>query len=168
MQLMPGTWAEMRARLALGTDPFDVRDNMLAGTAYLRQLHDRYGWLGALAAYNAGPARYDLYRSAGIQLPLETRSYLARLATDWRDLDGSEALATVREKPVEWTRASLFVGSTDADPALPVPWKRNTAVANGHDNGSVDVGPKATGMFVDSPSNAAKPQPDGIFVAADR
>lgn len=65
MQLMPGTWVEMRARLALGSDSFDVYDNMLAGAAYLCELHDRYGWSGVLAAYNAGPARYELYRIGG-------------------------------------------------------------------------------------------------------
>lgn len=37
MQLMPGTWARQRARFRLGTDPFDPRDNILAGTSYLRE-----------------------------------------------------------------------------------------------------------------------------------
>src|SRR3546814_10368188 len=40
MQLMPATWAEMRARLGLGGNPHDPRDNILAGTFYLR-LMDR-------------------------------------------------------------------------------------------------------------------------------
>jgi soluble lytic murein transglycosylase-like protein len=55
MQLMPTTWAELRAQLQLGADPFNPRDNILAGAAYLRDLHDRYGSPGFLAAYNAGP-----------------------------------------------------------------------------------------------------------------
>ena len=38
MQLMPGTWAEMRAAYRLGADPHDPRDNILAGTAYLRAM----------------------------------------------------------------------------------------------------------------------------------
>ncbi|MCR5881293.1 transglycosylase SLT domain-containing protein [Phenylobacterium sp. J367] len=50
MQVMPGTYAELRARYGLGADPFDVRDNVLAGTAYLREMHDRYGVQGMLAA----------------------------------------------------------------------------------------------------------------------
>lgn len=33
-----------------------TRDNILAGAAYVRELLDRYGWPGVLAAYNAGPA----------------------------------------------------------------------------------------------------------------
>ena len=36
MQLMPGTWADMRGRLGLGSDPHDPHDNIIAGAAYLR------------------------------------------------------------------------------------------------------------------------------------
>src|SRR5690606_24544193 len=54
MQVMPDTWAELRIRHRLGRDPYDPRDNILAGTAYLRQMWDRYGNVAAmLAAYNA-------------------------------------------------------------------------------------------------------------------
>ena len=80
MQLMPGTWARQRARLMLGSDPFDPRDNILAGTAYLREMYDRYGAAGFLAAYNAGPGRYEEWRDRGRPLPLETRRYVASLA----------------------------------------------------------------------------------------
>ena len=59
MQILPDTWSELRARYGLGRDPFDPRDNILAGAAYLREMHDRYGSPGFLAAYNAGPQRYD-------------------------------------------------------------------------------------------------------------
>ena len=58
MQVMPDTWAGLRVRHGLGRDPYDSRDNILAGTAYLREMFDRYGNVGAmLAAYNAGPGR---------------------------------------------------------------------------------------------------------------
>ena len=40
MQLMPATWAELSARYGLGLDPFDPRDNILAGTAYVKDMHD--------------------------------------------------------------------------------------------------------------------------------
>ena len=80
MQLMPGTWARQRARLILGSDPFDPRDNILAGTAYLREMYDRYGPAGFLAAYNAGPGRYEEWRDRGRPLPLETRRYVASVA----------------------------------------------------------------------------------------
>jgi soluble lytic murein transglycosylase-like protein len=55
MQLMPGTWLELSVRYELGLDPFDPRDNILAGTAYLREMHERFGSAGFLAAYHAGP-----------------------------------------------------------------------------------------------------------------
>lgn len=80
MQLMPGTWARQRARFALGGDPFDPRDNIMAGTSYLCEMYDRYGAPGFLAAYNAGPGRYEAWRDRGRPLPLETRRYVARLA----------------------------------------------------------------------------------------
>ncbi|GAA3673594.1 hypothetical protein GCM10022398_17830 [Acetobacter lovaniensis] len=48
MQIMPTTWANLRVRYGLGSDPFDVHDNILAGAAYLREMHDRYGSPGFL------------------------------------------------------------------------------------------------------------------------
>lgn len=79
MQLMPGTWAALRSQLGLGADPFDPADNIVAGAAYLRELLDRYGAPGFLAAYNAGPTRYEA-SLGGKPLPLETRLYVARLS----------------------------------------------------------------------------------------
>jgi soluble lytic murein transglycosylase-like protein len=80
MQIMPKTWTELRARYGLGADPYDPRDNILAGTAYIRQLHDRYGAPGFLAAYNAGPGRYERHLATGRALPDETQAYIATLA----------------------------------------------------------------------------------------
>lgn len=76
MQLMPRTWAEMRSALGLGTDPHNPRDNVLAGTLYLRLMYDRFGYPGLFAAYNAGPARYAAYLAGRRPLPGETRRYL--------------------------------------------------------------------------------------------
>src|SRR5690606_12918304 len=50
MQVMPETWAELRARHRLGPDPFDIRDNIHAGAAYLREMLDHYGNVGAMLA----------------------------------------------------------------------------------------------------------------------
>ncbi len=80
MQLMPGTWAEMRQRLGLGHDPHAPRDNILAGTFYLRLMYDRFGYPGLFAAYNAGPARYAAYLNGKQSLPGETRLYIRRVA----------------------------------------------------------------------------------------
>jgi soluble lytic murein transglycosylase-like protein len=80
MQIMPSTWRELQGRLGLGPDPFDVRDNVLAGAAYLRQMLDRFGPGGFLAAYDAGPARYASALAGRAPLPRETRNYVAALA----------------------------------------------------------------------------------------
>ena len=77
MQLMPATWAEMRARLALGNNPDDPRDNILAGTLYLRLMYGRFGYPGLFAAYNAGPGAYAAYLAGRRALPRETLVYLA-------------------------------------------------------------------------------------------
>lgn len=80
MQLMPGTWARQRQRFGLGSDPFDPRDSILAGTSYLREMYDRYGPWGCLAAYNAGPGRYEDWLAGRRDLPRETRRYVAAVA----------------------------------------------------------------------------------------
>ncbi len=77
MQLMPGTWGEVRATLGLGADPDDPRDNILAGTFYLRAMYDQFGYPGCFAAYNAGPARYRAWLAGKRSLPGETVAYLA-------------------------------------------------------------------------------------------
>ncbi|WP_454882616.1 lytic transglycosylase domain-containing protein [Sphingomonas oryzagri] len=77
MQLMPATWADMRDAWHLGADPDDPHDNILAGTAYLRAMYDRFGYPGLFAAYNAGPARYATALATGTRLPDETLAYLA-------------------------------------------------------------------------------------------
>jgi len=79
MQLMPGTWRDMRALLGLGPDPFDPHDNILAGAAYLRLMYNRFGYPGFFAAYNAGPRRYADYLLRGRPLPAETIAYVGNL-----------------------------------------------------------------------------------------
>jgi soluble lytic murein transglycosylase-like protein len=76
MQLMPGTWEAMRRRLGLGSNPDDPRDNVLAGTFFLRLMYDRFGYPGLFAAYNAGPGRYAAHLTSGNALPAETSAYL--------------------------------------------------------------------------------------------
>jgi soluble lytic murein transglycosylase-like protein len=80
MQLMPGTWRDMRALVGLGADRFAPRDNILAGTAYLRLIYDRFGYPGLFAAYNAGPSRYAAFLAGARKLPRETRVYVAAAA----------------------------------------------------------------------------------------
>ncbi len=79
MQVMPVTYDELRARYALGPDPYDPHDNIMAGVAYIRELYDVYGTPGFLAAYNAGPRRLDDYLTRNRPLPDETRHYVASI-----------------------------------------------------------------------------------------
>ena len=118
MQLMPETWAALRARYGLGRDPFDAHDNILAGAAFLREMHDRYGSPGFLAAYNAGPGRYEDYRDRHRPLPAETVAYVAALVPFVGDgaIDGPVLVAA--SDPPSWTQAPLFITrSASAEPA---------------------------------------------------
>lgn len=122
MQLMPATWAEMRARLGLGTDPDQPRDNILAGTFYLRLMFDRFGYPGLFAAYNAGPARYAAYLAGGRPLPAETRGYLASVAPG-ASVAGKDAARLPRVDTLFAIRADGGSGSggeVDAPPPNPL------------------------------------------------
>nr|WP_306300681.1 transglycosylase SLT domain-containing protein [Acetobacter malorum] len=79
MQLMPATYADMQSQYGLGGDPYNPKDNILAGAAYIRLMYDRYGAPGFLAAYNAGPDRVDDYLNNGRHLPDETVNYVAAI-----------------------------------------------------------------------------------------
>lgn len=109
MQIMPATWAMLRARFCLGDDPFDPRDNILAGTAYLRELHDRFGVPGFLAAYNAGPSRYADHLATGRPLPAETRAFVTALAPAMTTVGTADAQSRGPVGRNGWTRASLLI-----------------------------------------------------------
>ncbi|PGH55099.1 transglycosylase [Azospirillum palustre] len=79
MQVMPGTYELMRAKYGLGSDPSDPHENIMAGTAYLREMYDLFGAPGFLAAYNCGPACYAQHLAGKQRLPRETKMYLAAL-----------------------------------------------------------------------------------------
>ena len=119
MQVMPQTYAALRARYGLGADPYAPRDNILAGAAYLRELLDRYGAPWFLAAYNAGPARLDAFLRAGRALPVETQRYLAALAPQIGGTSGALQAAV-----------GAIVSSTGSAPEPPVPG-RSDAISAG-------------------------------------
>lgn len=132
MQIMPATWEELRIHHGLGADPFDPRDNILAGAAYLRQLHDRYGSIRAmLAAYNAGPARYEA-SLAGKPLPPETRAYIAAEASIIDKESAAGATELVRPMAQSWREAPLFA----------VPPARSNPVDSGF------LAPRSNALFV--------------------
>lgn len=118
MQVMPATWADLRVRHRLGADPYDPRDNILAGTAYLRELHDRYGSVIAmLAAYNAGPGRYEA-SLAGRPLPAETRAYLTNLTPMVDSTSDLRSTHIAAIDPPVWTRSPIFIAQAGRMPAV--------------------------------------------------
>jgi len=127
MQIMPATWFLLRARQGLGDDPFDPRDNILAGAAYLRDLHDRYGTRGFLAAYNAGPGRYEDHLTGRRSLPAETMDYVSNVGRRI-DLDVSLDAAPSADERIAALRSTLFPTSMFASLAVqPMDKKRSTA-----------------------------------------
>lgn len=150
MQIMPETWADLRMRHRLGNDPYHPHDNILAGAAYLHELHDRYGSPGFLAAYNAGPGRYEQYL-AGRPLPAETRAYVATLTPL---LGGGELVRPISVAAVHsksWSEAPLFIGrherATAADHVSAE--RRSDGVPAGDPMRNISaVLPQARGLFV--------------------
>jgi len=111
MQLLPDTGMRVSQRLGLswqgGESLYDPATNIRLGTAYMRQMLDRYDGEAylAIAAYNAGPAPLEKWRAARGQLDpdffvesipwKETRDYVSRVLAfsvmyDWR-LNGNAA-----------------------------------------------------------------------------
>ena len=114
MQIIPETYAQLRREYDLSADPFDPHDNIMAGAAYLREMYDLYGAPGFLAAYNAGPERYDDHLMTGQPLPVETQLYLSRVEPliDGMQIDHITALPD----PRAWMNAPLFIdGNANAE-----------------------------------------------------
>lgn len=155
MQIMPDTWAGLRVRHRLGADPYDPHDNIIAGAAYIRELFARYGSPGWIAAYNAGPGRYEASLS-GRPLPAETRAYVATVAPALGG--GSDPGMTViaAADPSAWTRAPLFIAQRTSTPTDdPVPEKRASNDAPG----------TASSPSLVRDGSAIVPQSNGLFIA---
>jgi hypothetical protein len=113
-------------------------------------MHDRYGSPGFLAAYNAGPGRYEEHLATGRALPAETRAYVAALAPLIGDQPADGAVVAVAD-PQAWTRAPLFIARAESTPTA--------------DRPSPDVQPdrRQTGRSIVDLS-AIAPQSNGLFV----
>jgi hypothetical protein len=155
MQIMPKTWKELSARHGLGNDPWQPRANILAGAAYLREMHDRYGSIVAmLAAYNAGPKRFDAHLANGRALPAETVDYVAKIAPMIDRKAPVMRLAGIVWRQ-SWTRGPIFVG--------------RFSVHSGDDSETADLPsgrPSRAPAIVDL--SALVPPSDGIFVRRPR
>jgi hypothetical protein len=150
MQIMPESWATLRSRYGLGADPYDAHDNILAGAAYLRELLDRYGSPGFLAAYNAGPARYEDHLATGRALPAETQAYVATLAPviGGGTIDDATVVnAVVRS----WTEAPLFVVSAETSQTKP-PMSSNSHSGQSSTSSRAEdwtgLAPQSPGLFI--------------------
>lgn len=120
MQVMPATWASLRTRYRLGPDPHDPRDNIVAGTAYLREMYDRFGYPGLFAAYNAGPGRYGEHLARGRPLPRETRDYVAKITgqAGLQNALASRSRGDEAEVPQAEVDPIFFARSERAGPAV--------------------------------------------------
>ncbi len=90
MQLMPATARRLGVK-----SPFDPRDNIRGGVAYLAELAERFGETNAdliLAAYNAGERAVEEH--GGVPPYRETRDYVKRVLALW-------------SPPVQLARATL-------------------------------------------------------------
>jgi hypothetical protein len=132
MQIMPQTWLELRARYDLGANPYDPRDNILAGAAYIRELYQRFGAPGFLAAYNSGPRRYENHLATGRPLPDETRDYVAILAPMIGGKQVSGKIAAAADS-LTLVRSPLFVVRSTSSSAddRPSPGVRPGRLSNG-------------------------------------
>ncbi|TGV78886.1 lytic transglycosylase domain-containing protein, partial [Mesorhizobium sp. M00.F.Ca.ET.158.01.1.1] len=115
MQIVPDTWSDLRARYRLGPDPYDPHDNIIAGSAYIRELVDRYGSPGWIAAYNAGPGRYEASLQ-GRRLPRETSAYVAVVASAILNDGAPKALSPASPAQHGWRYASLFAAQAISKP----------------------------------------------------
>lgn len=161
MQLMPATWEEQRELHRLGNDPFQPRDNILAGSGYLRAMWDRYrNVTDMLAAYNFGPGRYDEYLAGERSLPAETRDYIAALVP----LLGGDPLApgAVAGPPrvTDWRAAPLFVTApAGAASASGLHGERSAGAASDASSPSLNpLAPSSSGaLFVARPASGGAP-----------
>lgn len=151
MQIMPATWTELRTRYHLGEDPYQPRENILAGSAYLAELHDLYGSPGFLAAYNAGPGRYEKHLVNGDPLPVETVNYIAKVMS-LVDVDTALVNRTVvQPSRSSWSIAPLFVARSLAGN---IDYNKTANLRSGR--------PSDNRAIVDL--SALAPPSDGVFV----
>lgn len=149
MQIMPATWRYLTARHRLGSDPWNARFNMIGGALYLAELARQFGFPGAYAAYNAGPARYARHIRGAGPLPAETVAYMASL-TGTAPPHRAEA-RSVNATPPRWQEAGLFLR---VDPARAATTERAASVAEL---------PKAAKAKTDLTDSAKPSPPGGLF-----
>lgn len=121
MQLMPET------AQALGVNPYDRRENIFGGVAYLAQQLYRFGgdYTLAEAAYNAGPGRIEEY--GGIPPYAETQNYVVSVEAIrgiiWNDHDNN--ISAYDEGPI-YTEGPVQTDLTNAPETVPAAPKKKS------------------------------------------
>jgi hypothetical protein len=157
MQVMPATYAELAAKHGLGSDPYFPYDSIMAGTAYIRELYDQFGSPGFLAAYNAGPGRFEDYLWVGKRgLPAETRQYVTRIGSR---IDGTHPVR--RAAPEVYAAAEIPLNI----PAGPRRGDTATMLALREQRNAVDPGIRVASL-PPGPITRMEPIPDGSTYAA--
>ncbi|CAN7698404.1 lytic transglycosylase domain-containing protein [Mesorhizobium amorphae] len=159
MQIVPETWSELRVRYRLGINPYDPHDNIIAGSAYIRELLDRYGSPGWIAAYNAGPGRYEASLQ-GRRLPRETRAYVTAVSSAIGSGAATKAPSKARPASWGWRKAPLFVVPPAGRPAVdspPVEDLRDGAPKAQAVREPFNVAPRSAGLFVAKADDRTEP-----------
>lgn len=164
MQVMPGTYEELRSRYDLGEDPFEPHSNIMAGTAYLREMYDIYGSPGFLAAYNAGPGRLEDYLSRNRGLPDETRRYVAKIGPN---IVGHEPQ---RASPAQQMAMYQLPNNIPAGPRYPRGGRNQAPVALADNRGARPSPQRGTivAAALPEPPRAAPPAPVQMAAAPAR
>ncbi|TIO77128.1 MAG: lytic transglycosylase domain-containing protein [Mesorhizobium sp.] len=159
MQIVPNTWSDLRVRYHLGADPYDPHDNIIAGSAYIRELVDHYGSPGWIAAYNAGPRRYEASLQ-GRRLPRETLAYVAIVASAIGNAGTTKANSPALFERYGWKHAPLFAAQSSGSPG-----DRSTQPERSRDDtskaatrrGLADAARRSNGLFVANANKKSVP-----------
>jgi hypothetical protein len=159
MQIVPDTWSDLRVRYRLGADPYDPHDNITAGSAYIRELVDRYGSPGWIAAYNAGPGRYEASLE-GRRLPAETRAYVAVVLSAISKDGVAKPTCSATSATYDWRYAPLFatqLGGSHGDCSLQMERSRDNASRVLPLQELTGAASRSTGLFVPKASERSAP-----------
>jgi soluble lytic murein transglycosylase-like protein len=112
MQLMPQTASKLGV-----VNAFDPASNVEGGTAYLRELLEKYNYdmIKTLAAYNAGPERVARY--GGVPPYRETQTYIARIVREFNRKKLAEQKAVAAAKAASRAKPSGGASQATAKPA---------------------------------------------------
>jgi SLT domain-containing protein len=145
MQIMPQTYAGLRARYGLGGNAYDPHDNIIAGTAYMSEMIGLFGAPNFLAAYNAGPARLEDHLQRGRPLPEETQRYLAQIgdlpteavsvgeAMVLQSVTASAAASNALRSDKQTTNNSASVPQMISAPTAQLPRRRQDDITNANE-----------------------------------